>query len=147
MKRNIIRQLYLYAVSIISLFLLVFAGGQIVNLGLKTWVFTLADSANMQRCDESGNVYYGGGPVPAKPVGVDGKSTEPTMTAEEKATAKATCVANLDEQRRADKQRELVSALSMLIVGAPVFWFHFKLVQKERDEDKDLAGKEPEKRA
>ena len=148
MKRNIIRQIYLYAVSIISLFLLVFSAGQIVNIGLKTWVFPKADPNYNQRCDDSGNIYYGGGPAPmaTKPIDANGQPVavkEPT--AEEKAAAKKTCEQNLADQRSADRQNQLVSALSMLLVALPVFIFHFRIVQKERNEDKEM--KEDEKKA
>lgn len=143
MKRNIIRQIYLYAVSIISLFIVVFSTGQLFNIALKTWVFKLADRP-YGSC-EYGDPNYSG-PYPAKPVMTDDRgTTAPELTTEEKAEQKAKCEKNLAEQRSADKQRELVSALSMLIVGIPVFIFHFKIVQRERDEDK--ASGEQEKKA
>ena len=144
MKRNIIRQLYLYAVSIISLFMVVFSVGQVVNQGLKAWVFTLAD--NPQHCDADGNSYYGASPMAVPMKSPDSKdTTQAVMTPEQKAAAKATCEKNLAEQRASDRQRELVSALSMLIVSLPVFVFHFKLVQKERKDEND--SKEEEKKA
>ena len=142
MKRNIIRQIYLYAVSIISLFLLVFAAGQLVDLGLKTWVLTKADTAYNQKCDDQGNVYYG---APPAPIAVPGDKPfappSPQPTAEEKAAAKAACEQNIVDQRSAAQQNQLVSALSMLIVALPVFIFHFRLVQKERADEKEEVEK------
>lgn len=141
MKRNTIRQIYLYAVSLVSLFLLIFAASQLVNLGLKTWVLTKADTSYNQKCDESGNVYYGARPMPVSSIE---KPTAPTTvqpTAEEKAAAKAECERNLADQRSAAQQNQLVSALSMLIVALPIFAFHFRLVQKERRDEKEEEEK------
>ena len=38
-----IRSIYFYAVSIIALFMLVFSAVDLINIGLKTWVFKNAD--------------------------------------------------------------------------------------------------------
>lgn len=141
MKRNLIRQIYLYAVSIISLFIVVFSASQMVNIGLKTWVFTQADKP-YNSCDDSNYYPYA---APAKPVAAPDGTATPQMTDAERAVQKVRCEQAAQDQQSAQKQRDLVSALSMLIVGIPVFWFHFRIVQREREEDKENKDTEQKK--
>jgi len=140
--KNTIRQIYFYAATLIFLIMSVVALISLLNLGLKTYVFPKADMAYGQTCDESGNVGYA--PVPA-PVAVPSKEGAPTvreLTAEEKAANKATCEKNLADQRDSQRQNTLVQYLSMLVVAAPLFWLHFKWVQKERETEIALAKDE-----
>ena len=132
--RNTIRQIYFYAATLIFLIMSVVATISLLNLGMKTFIFTKADMAYGQSCDEAGNVFYGARPMPM-PAEID-KSGQPVvkeLTVEEKAANKATCEENLKVQKAAERQRELVQWLSMLIVAAPLFVLHFKWVQKERE--------------
>lgn len=138
--RNTIRQIYFYAATLIFLIMSVIALMALLNLGLKTYVFTKADTAYAVTCDDTGIKYYSGMPVPA-PADANGQPTIKAPTPEEKATQKAECEKNAADQRTAQHQRDLVQYLSMLIVAAPLFFLHFKWVQKEREEEKALAAK------
>lgn len=126
--KNTIRQIYFYAATLIFLIMSVIALISLLNLGMKTYVFTKADMAYGQNCDESGNMYYA-----PKPVSEPGQPEVREPSAEEKAANKAACEKNLAEQRSAQRQRDLVQWLSMLLVSAPLFVIHFKWVQKERE--------------
>lgn len=126
--KNTIRQIYFYAATLIFLIMSVVALISLLNLGMKTYLFTKADMAYGQTCDDSGNMYYAPKPViePGQP-----EVREPNEA--EKAANKAACEKNLAEQRSAQRQRDLVQWLSMLLVSAPLFVLHFKWVQKERE--------------
>lgn len=141
--KNTIRQIYFYAATLIFLMMTVFSTVSLLNLGLKTYVFTKADMAYGQKCDDAGAVYYDARPMPA-PVepGKEGQPAPKELTAEEKAARKAQCERDLAEQKSAQRQQELVQNLSMLIVAAPLFWVHFKWVQKERETELALAERE-----
>lgn len=82
-------------------------------MGLKTWVFTKADQD-----------YYAY-PMCATEVAPDGasKTGVPCNEAEQKKRA--------EENRVAQKQRDASNALAMIIVGTPVFYFHWRLARKE----------------
>ncbi|HTK59765.1 MAG TPA: hypothetical protein VL283_01025 [Candidatus Baltobacteraceae bacterium] len=140
--KNTIRQIYFYAATLIFLIMSVIAAISLLNLAMKTYVFTKADMAYGQQCDETGNMYYA--PKPVAPPG----ETVPAvreLTAEEKAANKAACEKNLADQKSAEHQRDLVQYLSMLIVAAPLFWVHFKWVQKERETELKMADKDEKK--
>ncbi len=106
-----IRKIYLYAVSLIALVIMVIAGISLINLGLKTWVLTKADKD-----------YY-------TPECFQMKTpTDNTpCTGEEKAAQEK----RNEENRLAQKQRDAAQSIAMLIVAAPVFYFHWKLARKE----------------
>lgn len=132
--KNIIRQIYFYAATLIFLIMSVVAAISLLNLGLKTFVFTKADMAYGQNCDEAGNMYYA-----PKPIADPNQPAPKELTAEEKAANKALCEKNLVDQKSAEHQRDLVQWLSMLIVAAPLFLIHFKWVQKERETELAMA--------
>ena len=116
-KSQLIRTIYLYAVSLITLVIIIISASSLVNLGLKTWVFTRADRPE----------YFNSYPV--APVGIDGK-TIATSTLEEQARAKK----DQEEQYQIQKQTEAVRSFSMLLVAVPVFLFHWRLARKDKEE-------------
>jgi hypothetical protein len=140
--KNTIRSIYFYAATLIFLIMSVIAMISLLNLALKTYVFTKADMAYGQQCDDRGEMYYA-----PKPVMAPGETPAAVkeLTAEEKAANKAACEKNLADQKSAEHQRDLVQYLSMLVVAAPLFWIHFKWVQKERETELKMADHEEKK--
>jgi hypothetical protein len=105
MKLNL-RILYLYLFSAVGLIIVIFGSINLVNLGLRTFVFPEVDNYE---------VYD----VP-KPVGDE------------------TMVINKEEQmarQRRDTvrnhQRQLVDAIATLVVGAPLYLYHWRTIQKD----------------
>lgn len=127
---QIIRSIYFYAVSIIALFMLVFSAVDLVNLGLKTWVFKNADPM-YSRCIPGSNGMYGGAkPIPA------GTGVETTV-----GPTQAEC--DLQDKQNQENtirqnQSSAVRDFSMLVVALPLFLFHFRIVQKEWKERKEV---------
>lgn len=109
-----IKKAYFYVAALISLVVMIIGAVQILNLVLRTYVFTKADKA-----------YYYSEPVvcPESRDGQPVKCSPREMTDEEKRRQ--------EEQRQADKQREASNAIAMLVVGAPVFYFHLKYARKD----------------
>lgn len=100
MKINI-RQLYLYLASFIGLVVIVFGSVSLVDLGLKTYVFTEAE-----------RYYY------TQPVILEGNQTEEVRTDEDK---------NLVARRH----MQAANAVAMLLVGFPLYLYHWRILQKE----------------
>lgn len=143
MKRNIIRQIYFYAASLITLIIMVVAAGQLVNLALKSTIFPKADDAYRTKCDAAGNMVYGyEAPRPVMEEKTGEETAVKELTEEEKAARKAECEASVAEDRAAQRQRDFVSNFSMLFVSAPVFWFHFRIAQREREEENERVKKD-----
>ncbi len=110
-----IKKLYLYAVSLISLVILVIASVILINLGLKTLVFTKADRA-YDYYSEPCNSY----------------SEFDRVDADCSDEAKARRAQEQNERRNAQKQSEAATALAMILVAAPVFYYHWRLAKKEQ---------------
>lgn len=118
-KVAIIKNIYFYAVSLVALLMVVFSFADVVNIALRTYIFTKADQN-----------YYGGYyppcPVPATP-------DAPSSTG---GKGEPGCV-NKDEQMRiekdnaaAQKQRDLVRDISLILVGVPLFLYHWHIIRK-----------------
>ena len=105
MKFNL-RLLYLYLFSFVGLLIVVFGSISMVNLGLKTFIFKDADT-------------YETYPV----VSPDGQKNI-ISTEEESARQKR-------EQSR-QRQRELTQSISMILVGLPLYAYHWNTIQKEK---------------
>lgn len=109
-----LKKAYLYLVSVISLVIAVIGAIILINMALKTWVFTKAD-----KFDYSVPCYS------AKSLQPNGQS--PLCTAEEEAAQKK----QNEENRAAQKQGDAAQALAMMIVATPVWFFHWRMAKKE----------------
>lgn len=118
-KPSIIKNIYLYLVSFVSLMMVVFSVADIINLGLKTYVFTKADQ----------NFYGPAAICPAvpAPVGTSGKTIPPPDCTVETAAARQQAADNLTAQR----QRDLVRDISFIIVGIPLFAYHCRIIRRK----------------
>ncbi|KKS94806.1 MAG: hypothetical protein UW68_C0040G0015 [Candidatus Collierbacteria bacterium GW2011_GWB1_44_6] len=106
MKFNL-RLLYLYLFSFVGLLITVIGSIQILDLGLKTYVFKVSEYT-----------YY------AEPViSPDGKQS-PGISVEEQRSR------NENEQNN-QRKRQLSNSLSMIIVGIPLYLYHWKTIKKE----------------
>lgn len=113
-KAALIKTLYLYLVSFVALMMMVISAIDLISSLLKTFVFTKADSYT----------YYSA-PIACPPV--DSKS--PTSS---EACLKDTADRRKgdEESRTAQRQRDLVRDISMLVIALPLFVFHWKLARK-----------------
>lgn len=111
-----LKKAYLYLVSVISLVIWVIGAIILLNMALKSWVFTKADTD-----------YYSGPCVSTKSVSVNPSGQTVECSAEEIAQQKQ----QADDNRKAQKQRDAAQALSMIIIAVPVWWFHWRLAKRE----------------
>jgi hypothetical protein len=109
-----LKKAYLYLVSVISLIIAVIASIMLLNMALKTWVFPKADKD-----------FFAGPCYSSKPAVVNGEAVRCTL--EEEAMQKK----QNDENRSAQKQRDASQALAMILVSAPIWFFHWKFARKE----------------
>lgn len=105
MKFNL-RLLYLYLFSFVGLIITVIGSIQILDLGLKTYVFKVSEYT-----------YY------AEPIkSPDGKTNG--ISVEEQKQRNQTEQAN-------QRKRQLSTSLSMILVGIPLYLYHWKTIKKE----------------
>ena len=104
-----LKLLYLYLFSFIGLLVSVIGAIQIVDLGIKVYVFKGADRyesyPNLTKFD---------------PLGKEIKLTDEEISEQKR-------IQETETQRQ--RQRQASTALAMLIVGVPLYKYHWKLIK------------------
>jgi hypothetical protein len=113
---TLIRKIYLYLFSLIGLVLVVTGCVQLVNLGLKAYIFTAADQ------------YYSY-PVVA-PVSPTDKNASTTIPAQ---PTDAQMQAYQDRQTKSQRESTAANALAMIIVGIPLYLYHWRAIRKDKE--------------
>jgi hypothetical protein len=131
-KHPLIRTIYLYLFTLIGLVLVTIGAIRFLDMGLKAFVFTKADDPEkIQR-----NYYYGL-PIPVEKVSV--LETSEDLTAEEIASVKS-WIANYQEWQEDEakidylvsrRQREASINLAMIIIGLPLYLYHWRIIRRE----------------
>lgn len=116
-KATLIKTLYLYLVSFVALMMLVFSTADMINIVLRTFIFTKADQ----------NIYYYPEVACVPPTTASGT---PSMT-------KDYCP-DPEEQRKRDemsrasqRQRDLVRDISFIVVALPLFAYHWRIIRRK----------------
>ncbi len=103
MKFNL-RLLYLYLFSFVGLLVTIIGSIQIVDLVLKTYIFKV-----------SAPQYY----------------SYPVMEGEQKISKEEIDTRNR-QQESDDIKRQMSNSLAMILVGTPVYLYHWKTIKKEK---------------
>lgn len=112
---SLIRRIYLYLFSFVGLVVVVMGSVQLIDLGLRVYVFKGAESY----------IRY-----PAYPQKiVDGDQTQ--LTPEEQAKYDQEQMEADAKSREAEHQRTLANSLAMIVVGTPLFLYHWRLISEE----------------
>jgi len=141
----LIRKIYLYLFALIGLILMVIAGVQLADLGLKVYVFKQI---------ERQETYYQKmppcGTIAAKKLAVLSTATSAVqLTEDERIQIKSWLESYKtwqEEQKSYDpiaasRQRTASTAIAMLIVGLPLYFYHWRVIKKETKEQPPLASK------
>lgn len=109
-----VKKLYIYLFSAIGLVILIIGAVQLIDLGLRAWVFTKADTYLRYPLEK---------PVPTTDREVDEDGEEVGQISEEE----------LEEFNKAEitsqRQRRLSNSISLIIVGLPLFLYHWRLAR------------------
>ncbi|OGE86642.1 MAG: hypothetical protein A3J48_01735 [Candidatus Doudnabacteria bacterium RIFCSPHIGHO2_02_FULL_46_11] len=111
-----LRKVYLYLFATVGLVLVITGSVSFIDLGLKVFIFKNADTYP---------VYV------EKRIPTDKVGEERVLTDEEIAARKAEEEDRQNQQRRADRERQAAQALAQLIVGMPLFAYHWSVIRKE----------------
>jgi hypothetical protein len=114
MKFNI-RLLYLYLFSFVGLLITIIGSTNLVSLGLKVYVFDNADVQDYQDIK----------PVPARVSEGMELPPQPEISEEDKQ-------AIIHREAKKRRQREVSNSLSMIIVGIPLYFYHWNTIKKEK---------------
>ncbi len=124
-RKELIRIIYLYLFSLLGLILIISGAVRLVDLGLKTWIFKKADQV----------ILYPELRVAKLPSGSETKAEE--LTLEEQERFRQEQFEYQQKEQAARKERAAANSLAMIIVGVPLFAYHWRLIQKGKLESKN----------
>jgi len=142
-KHSLIRTIYLYLFALVGLALVISGTVHFLDMGLKMFVFTKAEDIDKIQQRYS----YPSYPVPVsieKMQSLQG-STSTDLTSEEKAALKSW----LDDYKKwqeeagkidylaSQRQKEASNNLAMILVGLPLYLYHWRLIRQETKEEKE----------
>jgi hypothetical protein len=108
-----IKKTYLYLVSLVSLIIIIIGATMLVNMGIKA-ALGVKDYVNYPQMCAS---------APITPNGDKNAICDPDFQ-------KKQAVAEQENQTNS-KKRDVAQALAFLVVGSPIFWYHWSLARKE----------------
>jgi hypothetical protein len=140
LDRSVIRPTYFYFISLAALLMIVIAGGMLINLGLRTWVIKSADeTTNLARQINA--------PLPEGMVETSAVQSVIDCGAKCGIEAETITMARAwqaDYQAWQDatsnynnKQRQAAATIPYVVLGIPLFWYHWSVVRKESREKRD----------
>jgi len=133
-KKSLIRTIYLYLFALVGLVLLIVGGVGLVNLGLKTYVFTQADAERYY--DRSIPI----SPVSEKDIIASQENGEKVAVTEEQQEALEYWMIDYETWKKesakvdyatANRQRQAANNLASIIIGLPLFLIHWQMIRKE----------------
>jgi hypothetical protein len=107
-KSELIKNIYLYTFSAVGLILLIVGSVKILDLGLKSFVFKNADVYYMPKISYENNLDL----------------NEEKIQRELEEQNKAQEIA-----RRAEREKTMSNSLALIIVGLPLFLYHWKKIK------------------
>ena len=138
-KNGIIRTIYLYLFSIVGLVLIIVSGVRFIDMGLKAFIFTQAD--------EEQKFYYNEAPYrPVAKEKISENEGEQVCLSEEESQAVIEWSQQYEEwkNQRTDfdyittrRHRDASISLAMLLIGLPVYLYHWGTIKKDIKRSKE----------
>ena len=136
-KHPLIRAIYLYLFTLVGLAITVIGSVGMVNLGLRSFIFTGAD--------EEERISYKQPTYP--PIAVDrlketAAEAGESLTEEEQAAIRS-WLADYEEWQQAESERDYVGArrsreasqnIAMMLIGIPLYLYHWGTIKRDRKE-------------
>lgn len=129
----LIRTIYLYLFSLLGLVFLIIGAVRFIDMGLKAFVFTQAE------IEERYN--YMTPPYSAEIKNVEKAQNDVNFTEQEREALRA-WLAEYQEQRKINyitvqRHRDAATNLSFILVGLPLYLYHWQIIKKEIREKKE----------
>lgn len=111
-----LRKVFLYIFASLGLVLCVIGTVSLINLGLRTYVFTKSDYP----CYTTSRIL------------TDAEKKE-GMTQEQLDKQAELDSKNCEQQRTSEKQQQASNAIAMLIVGLPLYAYHWNTIRRDKE--------------
>lgn len=139
-RSGLVRTLYLYLFALLGLVFTAIGGIRFLDMGMRVFVFRQADA--MERWEQP--------PLPmlGRIGGGEDLADKAELTADEKRLLReAIAEYKRWEERRSRidpvksrRQREASSSLAMILVGLPLYFYHWRTIKREAEERRQLAA-------
>ena len=123
-KNSLIRKIYLYIFSAIGLVILIIGIVNLINLGLRMFIFKNADYIYSS---------YTPAPMPVEKIGtsISDRILENSIEVSKK---------NQQMEINRSRERDAANALAMIIVGLPVYLYHWRIINKDREKELEVIS-------
>ena len=135
-KHSLVRTIYLYLFALVGLALIITGTVRFLDMGLKAWVFTKADEP--QKIQQQ--YYQGYVPEAVTKIATPEQVGQVTELTDAEKTSLKQFLANYqnwqDQNAKIDylasnRQREASINLSLLLVGLPLYLYHWRIIKRE----------------
>jgi hypothetical protein len=135
-QHGVIRPVYFYFVSLAALLMIVIAGGWLINVGLKTWVIKSANQDINTLKSASSPVLYSDSSAIQSVADCGAKCGLEQRTID---LAQAWKLDYLEWEKTSfnNNQRQAAGSIPFILLGIPLFWYHWSVVRKESKEKKE----------
>lgn len=144
-KYPLVRTIYLYLFSLVGLTLIVIGGVRFIDMGLKAFIFTKADEQQRLMYKQPPMAY----PIEKFEGIAQAGSTTVTLTDDERRTLQQWLADYKNWKTQSDaidpitaqRQRDASINLSMILVGLPLYFFHWRLIKRDtRQRESEIAS-------
>lgn len=138
-KKSIIKLIYLYLFSLVGLVLIIIGSVQLIDLGLKSYVLTEAEMDRYTSAPPSPERFLNEQETEAIKEGESIETIELTEQQQalfqnwQKDYKRWQERDNAKTRLRSDRQQRAANALAMLIVGVPLYTYHWRKTLREKD--------------
>lgn len=151
-KHPWIRTVYLYLFSLVGLVLMVIGSVWLLNLGLKIVIFTQADRPESIQPAPPYPPYgiYEARPIKAPALSQESESSvkEEKLSVEEKEAVRRWKIDYEEWQTsqskinylRSRRERDAASALAFILVGLPLYFYHWTMIKREKKHEYDVKA-------
>lgn len=130
----LIRTIYLYIFTLLGLVFLIIGAIRFLDMGLKVYVFTEAEKT------ESSDRYIST-PCSIELTKIERAQDDDTFTDEEKESLKTWLAEYREHEKidyvKANRHRDAATNLSFILVGLPLYLYHWHIIKKETKEQKE----------
>ncbi|MEM4648313.1 MAG: hypothetical protein QXO12_03345 [Candidatus Pacearchaeota archaeon] len=126
--KEIIRYIYLYLFSLIGLILIIIGLVRMIDLTLKTFIFKKADEIIIYPYNKLSLPT-----IEEKNISLDEKE----KILKEQEENRLQQIEFEKKQKEIEKNKVASNSLALIIVGFPLFFYHWNLIKKEKNNVKD----------
>jgi len=127
---KIVRTIYLYVAALVSLIFVAVGSGTLINTALKAYVFPKAERGGYNRCNQQPPIYNLASIKDSDVATFDQKEQINNLISDYE---KWKTENSGEECLSAERQNNLVNALTMIVVALPIFLLHWRIIKKEKD--------------